>query len=154
MTTRATGAGRVPLLALGLCASVLAHPAPGQPERDTAMADALSEAGAARPLLRCTALFRALRIHPASAEGTATGAARRETDLAATAAIIWQDETGIADPQAAFDAIVPMIGAASRLYGTRISENVDATGNQFDAALEEDLIYCDALHASLAPGRD
>ena len=142
------------VFALTLAASLLAAPAPAQPDALTpAMAEALAEAGTARPLLRCTALFRALRIHPASAAATASGAALRETELASTAAIVWQDETGISDTQTAFDALVPMIGAASRLYRARISRNVEATGGQFDAALRDDLIYCDALHAGIAAPR-
>jgi hypothetical protein len=142
------------LFALTLAASLLPAPAPAQTDaRAPAIAEALAEAGTARPLLRCTALFRALRVHPASNEATVSGAALRETALASTAAIVWQDETGVADTQAAFDALVPMIGAASRLYRARISRNVEATGGQFDAALRDDLIYCDALHAGIAAPR-
>ncbi|MFW5641618.1 MAG: hypothetical protein ACOCY0_02520 [Roseicyclus sp.] len=142
------------LLALGLCAALLAPASSAQTEPGAAMADALAGAGAARPLLRCAALFRALRLHPVSTDATVAGAAVRETDLATTAALVWQDERASADTQAAFDAIVPMIGAASRVYRARMSRNVDASGTPFDDTLGEDLIFCDALHAGLASGRD
>jgi hypothetical protein len=151
-------AGRPPLraLTLSLCVGLLAPAAPAQTEGealDRAMADALAQAGAARPLLRCTGLFRALRLHPAAPDGSAAGAALREADLATTAAVIWQDEAGMAEIQAAFDAIVPMIGAASAVYQRRMSRNAETTGGIFDAELEDDLIYCDALHAGLAAPR-
>jgi hypothetical protein len=150
-------AGRPPLraLTLSLCVSLLAPAAPAQTDGafDRAMAGALDEAGAARPLLRCTGLFRALRLHPAAPDGSAAGAALREADLATTAAVIWQDEAGMAEIQAAFDAIVPMIGAASAVYQRRMSRNAETTGGIFDAELEDDLIYCDALHAGITAPR-
>lgn len=114
------------------------------------MEDALSGAGLAAPLIRCTALFRAFRLH--GGEGTPLGenAAAREADLAATSVAIWQSDTGTEEIEVAVETIVPMVGAATDLFLERMAANRDAGGGVFDPELETELVYCVALQDEIA----
>jgi len=142
-------AARAGALAAVVClgpAPASAQPAPFE----AAMEEALSEAGLAAPLIRCTALFRAFRLH--GGEGTPLGesAAAREADLAATSVAIWQSDTGTGGTEAAVEAIVPMVGAATDLFLARMGANLDAGGGVFDPDLETELVYCVALQDEIA----
>jgi hypothetical protein len=117
---------------------------------DGAMEATLAEAGAATPLLRCTALFRAFRLYAGEQSEIGRTAAEHETGLAVAGVVIWQDETGTGDLDAAFAAIVPMVGAATDLYLARMAGNQEARGIVFDDTLEEELAACDALHDEIA----
>jgi hypothetical protein len=144
----------------GALLSVLGAAAPAQvaqPEGETddfaqAMESVLAEAGEARPLLRCTALYRAFRLYAGADSEIGATAAERETDLATTAAVIWQDETGTRDLSRAFEAIVPMMAEATELFLARMVDNAGPEGNVLDPALEADLAYCDALHDGITRG--
>lgn len=120
-----------------------------------AMEDALAEAGSAASLVRCTALFRAFRLYAGTGTEVGTTAAEHETGLAVAAAVVWQDEAGTAELETAFEAIVPMVSAATDLFLLRMSNNQDAGGNVLDEALQADITYCDTLHDEIAQaGRD
>jgi hypothetical protein len=83
-------------MGLGLCAALLAGAPMAQTdptELDTALSGVLVDGGSAAPLLRCMALFRAIRLQPGDNMGIGADAARREADLAAVAVVIWQSET-------------------------------------------------------------
>ncbi len=134
---------------LGL-APAHAQPAPFE----AAMEDALSEAGLAAPLIRCTALFRAFRIHGGPGTPLGESAAAREADLAATGVAIWQSDTGTEDISAAVEAIVPMVGAAADLFLARMDDNWDTGGGVFDPELETELIYCVTLQDEIAARGD
>ena len=121
---------------------------------DTDMATALAGSGTATPLIRCTALFRAFRLLAGEGTELASAAAARETELAVASVSIWQANTGSGDLDAAFDAIVPIIGAATGLYLDRMRANQVAGGSVFDADLEPELAYCGALHDRIAAGTD
>ena len=113
---------------------------------ESAMEDTLSDAGNAGSLIRCTALFRAFRIY--AGEDTLVGAtsAMRETDLAVTSVVIWQSDKGETDLDTAFEAIVPMVGAATDLFLGRMGANRDAGDSVFDDGIETELAYCSTLH--------
>lgn len=123
--------------------------APGTPF-DAAMDAALVDAGNAASLLRCTGLFRAFRVFAGEDTELGRNAAERETDLAVTAVVVWQAETGTEETQAAFDVIVPMVTGATDLYLARMSETREAAGTVFDATLETELTFCDTLHGEIA----
>lgn len=138
--------------ALALCAATLAAPAQTDTFED-AMAQALSDAGAAQSLIRCTALFRAFRLYAGDDTELGATAALRETDLAVTGVVIWQRDPerdgGIDDLEAAFDAIVPMVGDATELYLARMRGNHEAGGSIFDDGLDSELTYCNTLHREI-----
>lgn len=119
---------------------------------DRAMDAALFNAGSTASLLRCTGLFRAFRVYAGAASDVGREAALRETDLAVAAVVIWQAETGTRETEAAFEVIVPMVTDATDLFLARLSSNLDETGAVFDAALETELAYCNALHGEIAAG--
>lgn len=116
---------------------------------DTAMEEALSDAGTASSLIRCTSLFRAFRIYAGEDTQVGATAAMRETDLAVASVVIWQNETGESELEAAFAVIVPMVGAATDLYLARMGDNQDALGTVFDDALETELTFCGTLHGEI-----
>jgi|GEM_PF-1829772 len=133
---------------LGL-APALAQPAPFE----AAMEDALSGAGLAAPLIRCTALFRAVRLRAGEDSPLRATAATREADLAVTSVMIWQRDKGTEDVATAFDTIVPMVGAASDLFLARMAANREAGESVFDPALETELAYCATLQDEIAAQR-
>jgi hypothetical protein len=146
---------------LALCAAALfALPSTARAQEsggdlfDRAMNAALFQAGEAAPLMRCAAVFRAFRVYAGDTSEIGATAAERETDLAVTAVVVWQNETATADLQAAFAAIVPMVTDATDLFLARMVENHDDTGAVFDDALETELAYCNALHAEITAATD
>lgn len=139
--------------ALLLCAAPLAAPAETDPF-ETEMAEALSGAGAAEPLIRCTALFRAFRLYAGEDTELGATAAARETDLAVTGVVIWQRDGRIADLEAAFGAIVPMVGAGTELYLARMRANHAAGGGVMDDGLDTELTYCNTLHREIEARTD
>lgn len=145
----------LPALLAVLATAASAQVPPPEGETDAfaqAMDSVLAEAGEATPLLRCTALFRAFRLYAGADSEIGGIAAEHETDLATTAAVVWQDETGTPDLARAFEAIVPMMAEATELYLARMAENAEPEGNVLDPALEADLARCDALHGGIAEG--
>jgi hypothetical protein len=141
-------------LRLTLCAAALlvptANPVPAQSDPfETAIETALAEAGVAAPILRCTAIFRAFRIYAGEDTDLGATAAEREGTMAAAGVIIWQNDTGTEDLEAAFEAIVPMIGAGTELYLRRMSANQETEGTVFDLDLETDLTYCVTLYQEI-----
>jgi hypothetical protein len=118
------------------------------------MEAALTEAGRAASLLRCTALFRAFRLYAGESSEIGATAAARETDLAVAGVVIWQDETGETELDTALETIVPMVGAATDLFLARMSGNLDAGESVFDAGIETELVYCNALHGGIAGQSD
>jgi hypothetical protein len=148
--------GRVlPALFAVLATAAPAQVAPPVAETDAfgqAMERVLADAGEAAPLLRCTALFRAFRLYAGADSEVGGIAAEHETDLATTAAVVWQDETGTSDLARAFEAIVPMMAEATELFLARMAENAEPEGNVLDPALEADLAWCDALHGEIVEG--
>jgi hypothetical protein len=146
MTGRDAGAGLL-VLALGLTPGMaLAQTDPFE----AAMEEALTDAGTAGSLIRCTSLFRAFRLY--AGEGTQVGAtaAARETDLAVASVVIWQNDMGVTELDTAFEAIVPMVGDATDLYLARMSANRDAIDSVFDDTLETELTFCGTLHDEIA----
>jgi hypothetical protein len=125
-------------------------PPPGETEAFTAaMEEALSGTGNAAGLLRCTAVFRAFHVYAGPGTEVGETAAARETDMAVTAVVIWQSETGTEDLDSAFDAVVPMVTAATELYLDRMVDNAETGDSVFDPAIEADLAYCNALHGRI-----
>jgi hypothetical protein len=130
-------------------------PASAQPVPfEAAMEDALSGAGLAAPLIRCTALFRAFRLHGGAGTPLRESAAAREADLAATSIAIWQSDTGTGGTEAAVEAIVPMVGAATDLFLARMGANQQAVGGVLDPELETELVYCVTLQDEIAAQGD
>jgi hypothetical protein len=146
--------GTAAALALWLLATAAAEaqadPPPGETEAfAAAMAVALEGTGSAASLLRCSALFRAFHVYAGPGTEVGETAAARETDMAVTAVVVWQNETGTDDLDIAFDAVVPVVTAATELYLDRMVENSETGDSVFDPALEAELAYCTALHARI-----
>lgn len=134
---------------VGLCIAPI--PALSQSDPfETAMQDALAEAGLAASLIRCTSLYRAFRIYAGEETDLGAAAAERETALAAASVVIWQSDTGSEDVEAAFGTIVPMVGDATILFLARMNENREADASVFDPGLETELAYCGTLHDEIA----
>ncbi|GAA5067314.1 hypothetical protein N0B44_02925 [Roseibacterium beibuensis] len=149
----------LPPIRAALCALCLALPAtaqemseaPAAPEGfDEAMGAALAAAGAGETLVQCTALFRAFRLYAGEQTEVGRMAAERETDMAVFSVLVWQDETGSEDMEAAFEVVVPWVDAATELYLDRMTANQAEGGTVFDANLEGNLGFCNALRDRLA----
>ncbi|MCU4652899.1 hypothetical protein N8I71_08650 [Roseibacterium sp. SDUM158016] len=120
---------------------------PGETEAfAAAMAETLGGTGNAASLLRCTAVFRAFHLYAGTDTQVGATAAERETDMAVSGVVVWQDETGTDDLDAAFETVVPMVTAATELYLDRMVANAEAGDSVFDPDLEAELSYCSALH--------
>ncbi|AHM05682.1 hypothetical protein roselon_03424 [Roseibacterium elongatum DSM 19469] len=156
----------LPLLRASLCAVFLAGPVTAQnmsvpptaPDGfETAMEAALAEAGTGAQLVRCTALFRAFRLYAGDETDLGRMAAERETDMAVFSVMVWQDDTGSDDMDAAFATVVPWVTEATELYLDRMVDNQAALGTVFDPDLEANLGFCNALRDRLtgdAPAAD
>jgi hypothetical protein len=70
---------------------------------ETEMEAALTEAGRAASLLRCTRCSGPSVSMPAKSSEIGATAAARETDLAVAGVVIWQDETGETELDTAFE---------------------------------------------------
>lgn len=148
-------AGMALALILGIASAAGAQIAAPQGESEAfaeSMERALAEAGSAAPLLRCTAFFRAFRLYAGEESEVGATALEHETDLAAAAVVVWQDEIGAENLNAAFETIVPVVGEATELFLARMADNQEERGIVFDDALEAELTYCDTLHAGVAEG--